>query len=901
MPEYLAPGVYVEEVPSGSKPIEGVSTSTAGMVGVTQRGPVNEPTLVTSFASFTRKFGGYLDHRVFTSDKDALPYAVEGFFANGGQRVYITRIVGPGAKFSTVDLYGVPQSKAANTTLAQTAVKGSIVLLLDSGTNISNGNTLLLKDGMRSEYVLTTSDPVEAGIRIEGTLQNDHADGKAVQIASEGVEQTATGDMSVGDTALAIDATALRAGDVLRLRDKGGNESLTEFVTLANDGSADIVEPGLQHNHPQTTTEVRLMTIPPTGDMSAGDTTLAINAVGLGAGLVLRLQDTDDGDSLTEYVTLANDGAADIVESGLQHDHPQARTKVHLITLAPAVPPATLDGAASQGDYVIALNDASGLADGQLVSIDGEFHVTSNVISSVTIATTPTEYLHAAGIDVIRQVRLLRVHARYKGKWGDTLRIKIAHSSLLETTVVAPADAGTSPIKLNGTFGLSAGSVLDVSRGDPATPVLRQRIAGVDTDENEVDFDAGVEVGVQADDVARSAEFDLTVERLNEAGKAVESEFFPNLGVDPSHTRYAPKIVGDFTRVSTDVGLGEAEDAGESELIRLSDLTEDDGGADVAGAATLRLSLPYDKVARHLDGGNDDEDSIDHNTYKGQPAVDPDERTGIYTLENIDDISIVAVPGQTHQDVQNELFKHCAKMRYRFAVLDTKKNAKLKDVQTQRGLYDTTYAALYYPWLVIGDSFGRNGGVLHIPPSGHVAGIYARSDVQRGVHKAPANEVVLGVRDLQVRLAKGEQDILNPRHINCLRDFREMNRGLRVWGARTLSSDPEWKYVNVRRLFLFIEKSIERGTQWAVFEPNAEPLWAAIHRSVTNFLTAVWRDGALEGTKQEEAFFVKVDRTTMTQHDIDNGRLIILVGIAPVKPAEFVIFRISQKTREATG
>jgi uncharacterized protein len=202
---------------------------------------------------------------------------------------------------------------------------------------------------------------------------------------------------------------------------------------------------------------------------------------------------------------------------------------------------------------------------------------------------------------------------------------------------------------------------------------------------------------------------------------------------------------------------------------------------------------------------------------------------------------------------------------------------------------------------VIGDPFGRQGEVRYVPPSGYVVGVYARADVQRGVHKAPANEVVLGIRDLEFRLTKGEQDILNPKHINCLRDFRDLNRAIRVWGARTLSSDPEWKYINVRRLFLFVEKSIERGTQWAVFEPNAEPLWATIRRSLTDFLTAVWRSGALEGTKPEEAFFVKCDRSTMTQNDIDNGRLIILVGIAPVKPAEFVIFRISQKTREATG
>lgn len=203
--------------------------------------------------------------------------------------------------------------------------------------------------------------------------------------------------------------------------------------------------------------------------------------------------------------------------------------------------------------------------------------------------------------------------------------------------------------------------------------------------------------------------------------------------------------------------------------------------------------------------------------------------------------------------------------------------------------------------MVIGDRFGRNGDVRYIPPSGHVMGIYVRSDTQRGVHKALANEVIRNVRDLRTRLTMGEHDILNPKHINVLRDFRDQNRGLRVWGARTLSSDPEWEYVNVRELFLFVEKSIEISTQFAVFEPNAEPLWATIRRSVGNFLTAVWRDGALEGTTAEEAFFVKVDCSTMTQSDIDNGRLIILVGIAPVKPAEFVIFRISQKTVEAMG
>ena len=188
-----------------------------------------------------------------------------------------------------------------------------------------------------------------------------------------------------------------------------------------------------------------------------------------------------------------------------------------------------------------------------------------------------------------------------------------------------------------------------------------------------------------------------------------------------------------------------------------------------------------------------------------------------------------------------------------------------------------------------------------IPPSGHTVGIYARTDIERGVHKAPANEVMRGIVGLQRVLNKEQHDILNPYpvNINVIRDFRPNNRGIRVYGGRCITSDSDWKYVNVRRLLIFIEASIDRGLQWVVFEPNAEPLWARVKRSIVNFLTLVWRNGALEGTKPEEAFFVKCDRTTMTQTDIDQGRLICLVGVAPVKPAEFVIVRIGLWTAHA--
>jgi phage tail sheath protein FI len=232
----------------------------------------------------------------------------------------------------------------------------------------------------------------------------------------------------------------------------------------------------------------------------------------------------------------------------------------------------------------------------------------------------------------------------------------------------------------------------------------------------------------------------------------------------------------------------------------------------------------------------------------------------------------------------------CEKLKDRFAIIDAPKGVSNKDNLKPRDDYETLYAAFYYPWIKAYDSITKL--YKPVPPGGHVAGIYARSDIERGVHKAPANEKVRGAKELEFQITKGEQDILNPRGVNCIRFFP--GRGIRVWGARTLSSNTLWKYINVRRLFIFVEESIEEGTQWVVFEPNDQKLWARVIQTITQFLTRVWRDGALMGSTPDEAFFVKCDRTTMTQDDIDNGRLICIIGIAPVKPAEFVIFRIAQ-------
>jgi phage tail sheath protein FI len=278
-----------------------------------------------------------------------------------------------------------------------------------------------------------------------------------------------------------------------------------------------------------------------------------------------------------------------------------------------------------------------------------------------------------------------------------------------------------------------------------------------------------------------------------------------------------------------------------------------------------------------------------------------DQRSGLAALETIDDISLLVVPDEVRRNPQDlspvtdEMINQCERLKDRFAVLSVIQGQS--DVSAIPARRDSSYAAIYYPWIQVYDPAANTNRL--VPPAGYITGIFARTDIERGVHKAPANEVVRDAREMEFPVTKGMQDVLNPNGVNCIRDFRPDGRSIRVWGARTTSSDPEWRYVNVRRLFLFVEESIDEGTQWVVFEPNDENLWSRVSRSISNFLIGVWRSGALMGLTQEEAFFVKCDRTTMTQDDIDNGRLICYIGIAPVKPAEFVIFRISQKTAEA--
>jgi phage tail sheath protein FI len=324
---------------------------------------------------------------------------------------------------------------------------------------------------------------------------------------------------------------------------------------------------------------------------------------------------------------------------------------------------------------------------------------------------------------------------------------------------------------------------------------------------------------------------------------------------------------------------------------------------DLLTALTLDPGAPDPNEARSafvLRGGSDGQ-AVVSSDFEG--SGEGRDATGLKALAEIDDIAIVAAPGSAalsdteRQAVTNALISHCENLRYRFAILAGPRDVNQAGIRAVRSQIDSKYAALYYPWLLL-PPVERNGPPLALSPEGAMAGIYARSDIERGVHKAPANETVRGVLGFNRNVGKGEQDVLNPEGIDCLRFFE--GRGYRVWGARTISSDPEWVYVNVRRLFIFLEHSIDRSTQWAVFEPNNEELWLKIRLTIESFLYDVWRTGALLGSKPEDAYFVRCDRSTMSQGDLDNGRLICLIGVAPTKPAEFVIFRIGQWTADAS-
>lgn len=472
-----------------------------------------------------------------------------------------------------------------------------------------------------------------------------------------------------------------------------------------------------------------------------------------------------------------------------------------------------------------------------------------------------------------------QVAASSVGSWGRAVQLAFSHTSAARTVVrhtLVPGGNTRVPVVSAKGFYVGAWVLLDFDDG--VTGRIYRQVTAIDGDVLVLsgnNFAAGSlnPVAPLTETVVSTCEFTVNATYTDPVEGGVVTERFDGLTLANVPGRYYVDQLCRSALISVDTSVA------------------------VTGTDPMRFPSAPNGSSQTLGSGGSDGTAAPTATEVRGTSLGPNRNTGLLSMEDIDEIAILAAPGVTDGSVQSSLVEQCERLLDRFAVLDPRPTSSggtpsLQDIQDHAQEFDTKYAAIYYPRIRVTTPFGADP--VAIGPSGHIVGLYARVDNTRGVHKAPANEVLRGIVDFEVLVTKAAQEILNPRGINVLRDLRSDRRGLRVYGARTLTSEADWRYVNVRRLFIYVEESLDEGTQWAVFEPNDERLWARIRESVSIFLTGVWKDGALMGTKPEEAFYVVCDRNTMSDDDILNGRLIMEIGIAPVRPAEFVILRIGQ-------
>ena len=451
------------------------------------------------------------------------------------------------------------------------------------------------------------------------------------------------------------------------------------------------------------------------------------------------------------------------------------------------------------------------------------------------------------------------------------------------------------PLSVYGYFqnGGSVAYICRVPNSKPAgVPSQRSlpaadRALGLPVSVTSVEPDADLSIAVIQSDSGDDAPDGPAPFRIDVLDNGIAVESYPNLTLDGGDRNAATIINATSTRVQVAVTLDATTD-----LSALLDLLK-------PGVYPLEKAAP---ISIPVQG----------KSFAGSESA----RRGINGLAVAADVTMVIVPdlvtAARKEDgtidlglwkaVQTSLIAHCELNGNRMAVLDAPPGMtpqQIKEWRSDVAMYDSAFAALYYPWIKVENPIGVNGdSEIFIPPSGHIAGLWARTDETRGVWKAPANDTLRGCLDIERAITQNEQGLLNPIGINCIRPFG--TRGIRVWGARTLASDSDWRYISVRRLFNMVETAIMDGTQFAVFEPNNITLWEGVNRTLSSFLRGLWTAGALFGASADQAFYVKCDAETNPPESIDAGLLVVEVGIAPVKPAEFVVFRIAQ-SKQVSG
>ena len=474
-----------------------------------------------------------------------------------------------------------------------------------------------------------------------------------------------------------------------------------------------------------------------------------------------------------------------------------------------------------------------------------------------------------AAVAGVKCGELMEFKAKNPGAWGNRIVVAVTPASKAKTQIYEDAGEGKYVLKNAADFNVGDVVVLEGPGGQEYNLVA----------------------AVEGDNVTMAKPF--------QAGEVVDKALLPKTTVRTCELNlelHCEDVVETYENVSFNITTPNFVEKmmAKSELVDVTAVHNDEPVAPI-DLVKQAAGCDKDTVKLQLAGGlNGTAAALSDGDFIGEDKG-PGSRTGIQAFLDNSDVSLMAVPGITAPNVQLSLVAHCENLGSRFAVLDMPKDAKsIDEIMNHRNIVDSDYCAMYHPWLEVYDPLDKRNTL--IPPSGSVLGIYARSDNTRGVHKAPANETVANCTGLSVIYNTAEQDMLNPNGVNLIRRFP--GQGIRVWGARTASSKPLWKYINVRRLFIFLEESIKANTNWVVFEPNDELLWIRVRRTIEVFLEGVWRSGALAGATTADAFFVNIGTNTMTQDDIDNGRLVCVIGVAPVKPAEFVIFRLTQKTGE---
>jgi len=884
MAEYLHPGVYVEEKSSGVRPIEGVSTSTAAFIGSTAKGVPNRATFLTSWRAFVSKFGDV------SRDGPYLPYAVEQFFANGGKRCYIVRALSDAsAKLAGVDVPSRELAGAARPSL-RIAAKGKgawgnslAVLVEDSALNPTREFRLV---------VMNEGVPVEVFDDLSMDPNSDSYVETAVNEVSEYIEVRDLHAATPLANGQAVNATVVSTG------------ALAATVVLAAGDTLTLTVPD-----GQTVPAIDLTTLaaPVTPDAIVNAINTAWSAF-----------------NLTAFITTAADPAG---AGRLRVRHNVAGYESYF----------TVGGGATGAGRPLA--GMAGFAQGQGDAIGGT--VRSNAAATFNIPVGPANVLGitvhgdvlpditlTAGAAVPIDTLLAEISAAVAApamrgllrasRDGDRIVIATANRGQADSRILVAGGAAAA-FNFRRLDGAVQGAGVDgMGRNEPA---FVQSDAGPFTIEEGANFSfvvnngaAGALLAPLVINFATGSAFpnlqQVTAEQLRDAINAAAAAV-PAAQV--AATVVNGQVVVRQARRGNYYGL-RVVDGLLSPNIRLKFSTEAQ-----PGFADGDFASPYFRPGFNVIAGANEPYPLE-NGNDGSPVSNfdligtADRKTGLHALDDVTDVGFIAIPGASDPAVVSAAVGYCGIRQDCFYIADapgkrtrdfpTTEPVHAQDFMRNKVSPKNSYGALYYPWLQVADRAGAGKNPKrYLPPSGFIAGLYARIDNQRGVWKAPAGTEagLIGPIGLEYSVTDAEQDILNPIGVNCVRQFAAS--GIVVWGARTFAaqSDPEYRYVPVRRYTIYLRQSIYRGTQWAVFEPNDTPLWDALKANIDDFMMGEFRKGALAGATPQEAFDVKCDAELNPSSEVNAGRVTMEIAFAPLKPAEFVIIRISQKSQRPQG